>query len=122
MALPVRRTLWHAAARDRSARGRAPRQDQVSDRSKSGPTPRRGEPRRTSGGLDRCFKISERGSTVEREIRGGVVTFFTMAYIVVLNPLILGFAPDKNGHFLGGGTGDGPTCRRSPPLRRWSPA
>ena len=30
-----------------------------------------------------------------------------MAYIVVLNPLILGFAPDQNGHYLGGGTGDG---------------
>jgi AGZA family xanthine/uracil permease-like MFS transporter len=58
-------------------------------------------------GLDRFFKISERGSTIEREIRGGVVTFFTMAYIIVLNPLILGFAPDVNGHFLGGGTGDG---------------
>jgi AGZA family xanthine/uracil permease-like MFS transporter len=30
-----------------------------------------------------------------------------MGYIVVLNPLILGFAPDVNGHFLGGGSGDG---------------
>ena len=45
--------------------------------------------------LERTFKIGERGSTVKREIRGGVVTFFTMAYIVVLNPLILGgFSPD----------------------------
>jgi AGZA family xanthine/uracil permease-like MFS transporter len=55
------------------------------------------------GGLDGFFKISERGSTVEREIRGGIVTFFTMAYIVALNPLILGFAPDGDGKFLGGG-------------------
>ena len=55
------------------------------------------------GGLDRFFKISERGSTVEREIRGGIVTFFTMAYIVVLNPLILGFVKDADGKFLGGG-------------------
>src|SRR3954470_21144268 len=54
-------------------------------------------------GLDRYFKITERGSTVGREIRGGVVTFFTMAYIVVLNPLILGFAKDADGKFLGGG-------------------
>ena len=38
------------------------------------------------------------------EIRGGVVTFFTMAYIIVLNPLILGFAPDADGNFLGGGS------------------
>jgi AGZA family xanthine/uracil permease-like MFS transporter len=54
-------------------------------------------------GLDRFFKITERGSTVARELRGGVVTFFTMAYIVVLNPLILGFAADAEGRFLGGG-------------------
>ncbi|RSN19858.1 MFS transporter, partial [Amycolatopsis sp. WAC 04169] len=45
---------------------------------------------RTRSTLDRFFKISERGSTPGREIRGGIVTFFTMAYIVVLNPLILG--------------------------------
>ena len=57
--------------------------------------------------LDTFFKISERGSTVSREVRGGVVTFFTMAYIVALNPLILGFAPDVTGGFLGGGPGDG---------------
>ncbi len=55
------------------------------------------------GGLDKFFKISERGSTVGREVRGGLVTFFTMAYIIVLNPLILGFVKDGDGKFLGGG-------------------
>ena len=40
--------------------------------------------------LDNYFKITERGSTVGTEIRGGVVSFVAMAYIVVLNPLILG--------------------------------
>ncbi|WP_020664474.1 NCS2 family permease [Amycolatopsis benzoatilytica] len=45
---------------------------------------------RTGSTLDRFFRISERGSTPGREIRGGVVTFVTMAYIVVLNPLIIG--------------------------------
>ncbi len=54
--------------------------------------------------LDRFFKISERGSTVSREIRGGLVTFFAMAYIIVLNPLIIGTVPDSTGNFLGGGT------------------
>jgi AGZA family xanthine/uracil permease-like MFS transporter len=50
----------------------------------------------TRGALDRFFKISERGSTPAREIRGGLVTFVTMAYIVVLNPLIIGsFAADS---------------------------
>jgi AGZA family xanthine/uracil permease-like MFS transporter len=55
--------------------------------------------------VDAFFKITDRGSTVGREVRGGVVTFFTMAYIVVLNPLILGFAKDADGRFLGGGAG-----------------
>ena len=55
--------------------------------------------------LDSFFKISERGSTISREVRGGVVTFFTMAYIVVLNPIILGGATDVNGDFLGGENG-----------------
>jgi AGZA family xanthine/uracil permease-like MFS transporter len=49
----------------------------------------------TGSKLDRFFKISERGSTTGREFRGGVVTFVAMAYIVVLNPLIIGsFSPD----------------------------
>lgn len=56
--------------------------------------------------LERAFKIGQRGSSIKREIRGGIVTFFTMAYIVVLNPLILGgfsadAAPvDVAGNFL----------------------
>ena len=56
-----------------------------------------------ASGLDRFFRITERGSTVGREVRGGLVTFFTMAYIVVLNPLIIGTAADADGNFLGGG-------------------
>ena len=55
------------------------------------------------GGVDGFFRITERGSTVGREIRGGLVTFFTMAYIVVLNPLIMGTQSDASGQFLGGG-------------------
>lgn len=53
--------------------------------------------------LDSYFKISERGSTIAREVRGGVVTFFTMAYIVALNPLIIGLAKDADGKYIGGG-------------------
>jgi adenine/guanine/hypoxanthine permease len=50
--------------------------------------------------LDQFFKISDRGSTTVREVRGGLVTFVTMAYIVVLNPLIIGSfsAADANAH------------------------
>ncbi|MEZ0093954.1 NCS2 family permease [Streptacidiphilus sp. EB129] len=50
--------------------------------------------------VDRYFKISERGSSVAREIRGGAATFFTMAYIIVLNPIILSSGVDKFGHHL----------------------
>src|SRR3954463_8324779 len=54
------------------------------------------------GGIDRYFKVTERGSTIGQEVRGGLVTFFTMAYIIVLNPLILGFVPDAEATPLGG--------------------
>ncbi|TDC26325.1 NCS2 family permease [Streptomyces sp. 8K308] len=50
--------------------------------------------------LDSYFQITERGSTIGREIRGGFATFFTMAYILVLNPIILGGATDINGDQL----------------------
>jgi len=52
--------------------------------------------------LDSYFKISERGSSIGQEVRGGLVTFFTMAYIVALNPLILA-TTDGAGEFIGGG-------------------
>ncbi|GAA2515499.1 NCS2 family permease [Rarobacter incanus] len=53
--------------------------------------------------LDRFFKISERGSSIGTEIRGGLVTFFTMSYIIVLNPIIIGNVQDGTGKYLGGG-------------------
>jgi AGZA family xanthine/uracil permease-like MFS transporter len=55
------------------------------------------------GAVDRFFSITERGSTVARELRGGLVTFVTMVYIVVLNPIIIGTVKDANGNYLGGG-------------------
>ena len=54
------------------------------------------------GSLDRYFAISRRGSTIGAEIRGGVVTFVTMAYIIALNPLIIGTVPDINGNLVSG--------------------
>jgi AGZA family xanthine/uracil permease-like MFS transporter len=51
--------------------------------------------------IDGYFEVSARGSTPGREIRGGLATFFTMAYIVVLNPLILGGGADAAGKHLG---------------------
>lgn len=67
--------------------------------SSSTPPAQRSEPR---GGLDRFFYITQRGSTVGREVRGGVATFIAMSYIVVLNPLVLGYGPDGAGNALGG--------------------
>lgn len=51
--------------------------------------------------LDKYFSISERGSTVGNEVRAGVVTFFAMAYIIILNPLIIGTIEDHTGDALG---------------------
>ncbi|MCV7433149.1 NCS2 family permease [Mycolicibacterium bacteremicum] len=51
--------------------------------------------------LDRFFEITARGSTISSELRGGVVTFIAMAYIIVLNPIILSGAPDVTGNQLG---------------------
>lgn len=53
-------------------------------------------------GLDRFFDITKRRSTVGREVRGGLVTFFAMAYIIALNPLIIGTMADKNGNLISG--------------------
>ena len=52
--------------------------------------------------LDAWFEITRRGSTIAREVRGGLVTFITMAYIIALNPLIIGTATDVNGMLLSG--------------------
>ncbi|MEJ6489403.1 NCS2 family permease [Leucobacter sp. USCH14] len=52
------------------------------------------------GGVDRYFKITERGSSFGTEIRGGLVTFVTMAYIVILNPIILTSGVDVEGNTL----------------------
>jgi AGZA family xanthine/uracil permease-like MFS transporter len=57
-----------------------------------------GEPRLS--GLDRFFKISERGSSVRTEIIAGLATWLTMAYILFVNPTILGQVTDSAGTTL----------------------
>ncbi|MGA9591968.1 MAG: NCS2 family permease [Candidatus Acidiferrales bacterium] len=39
--------------------------------------------------LERYFKLSQHDTTVRQELLGGITTFMTMAYIVVVNPQIL---------------------------------
>ena len=63
------------------------------------PSPTRSEVEPTNA-LDRFFEISKRGSTIGTEIRGGLVTFVTMAYIVILNPIILSGSADVAGKTL----------------------
>jgi adenine/guanine/hypoxanthine permease len=43
----------------------------------------------TTGRLDRYFRLTENNTTVRREMLGGVTTFMTMAYIIVVNPQML---------------------------------
>ncbi|RDH75700.1 NCS2 family permease [Mycolicibacterium moriokaense] len=50
--------------------------------------------------VDDFFELSARGSTIAAELRGGLVTFIAMAYIIVLNPIILSSGPDVAGNKL----------------------
>ena len=50
------------------------------------------EARPAPGALDRYFALSERGTSARTEILAGFTTFLTMAYIVLVNPAILGQA------------------------------
>jgi adenine/guanine/hypoxanthine permease len=42
--------------------------------------------------MERLFGLRHHGSTVTREVRGGLTTFMVMAYIIFVNPAILSFA------------------------------
>jgi AGZA family xanthine/uracil permease-like MFS transporter len=42
--------------------------------------------------LDKYFKLTEHGSNVRTEVVAGITTFLTMAYIIFVNPAILGDA------------------------------
>src|SRR3954462_10333478 len=95
--------MWHAVAARSPAPSRSAALPEKTGRPPSAP-PAAGppadvvttKPRRSEGprvkpknGLDRYFSITARRSTVGREIRGGVTTFSTRAYIVLLTPIIL---------------------------------
>ncbi|HWF37450.1 MAG TPA: NCS2 family permease [Candidatus Acidoferrales bacterium] len=42
--------------------------------------------------IERIFHVAENNSTISRELLGGLTTFMAMAYVVVVNPRILGEA------------------------------
>ena len=50
--------------------------------------------------LEKWFKLEEHGTTVKREIVAGLTTFLSMAYILAVNPSILGTVMDANGVFV----------------------
>ena len=51
--------------------------------------------------LERLFKLKENGTTIRNEIVGGLVIFFSMAYILAVEPSILGDAGmDKGSVFV----------------------
>ncbi len=50
------------------------------------------QPPAQPGPLERRFALTERGTTARTEVLAGATTFLTMAYIVVVNPAILGAA------------------------------
>ena len=45
-----------------------------------------------AGLLERVFRLAEHGTTVRTELLAGLTTFLTMAYIIFVNPSILGDA------------------------------
>ncbi|BDG04905.1 NCS2 family permease [Anaeromyxobacter oryzae] len=50
-----------------------------------------------ASGLDAFFGLTARGTTARREVLAGATTFVTMAYIVFVNPAILGGPKDVTG-------------------------
>ena len=50
--------------------------------------------------LEKIFKLKEYGTNVKTEIMAGITTFISMAYILAVNPNILGNVMDKNGVFM----------------------
>ena len=49
--------------------------------------------------LEKQFHLKEHGTTVHTEIIGGITTFLSMAYILAVNPSILGTVMDPGGVF-----------------------
>ena len=47
------------------------------------------KPSESQNGLDRYFRLTEQGTSIGTELRAGLTTFLTMAYIMFVNPAIL---------------------------------
>lgn len=47
--------------------------------------------------LEKWFHLSEQGTTIKRELLAGLTTFVSMAYILFVNPSVLGMAGMNKG-------------------------
>ena len=50
--------------------------------------------------LDKLFHLKEHGTNVQTEVMAGITTFLAMAYILAVNPSILGTVMDESGVFV----------------------
>ena len=50
--------------------------------------------------MEKIFHLKERGTDVKTEVIAGITTFLTMAYILAVNPNILGTVMDRSGVFV----------------------
>ncbi|WP_130836808.1 NCS2 family permease [Lachnoclostridium sp. Marseille-P6806] len=50
--------------------------------------------------FEKMFHLKEHGTTVKTEVIAGLTTFLTMAYILAVNPNILGTVMDRSGVFV----------------------
>ena len=50
--------------------------------------------------LEKWFHLSEQGTTIKRELLAGLTTFVSMAYILFVNPSVLGMAGMNKGAVL----------------------
>src|SRR5437773_10558705 len=59
--------------------------------------------------LERLFKLRENATTVTAEVIGGITTFFVMAYILAVNPIVLNYVGDTVNQGKNLGPGFAPT-------------
>src|SRR2546428_11515695 len=76
-----------------------------------------------AGLLSRYFGFEERQTDLATEVRAGLTTFMVMAYIIFVNPIILGFTgvPGLDGRGLPFAATLTHVSRRRPPLDRDGP-
>src|SRR5438034_9273909 len=59
--------------------------------------------------LERLFQLRENATTVTAEVIGGITTFFVMAYILAVNPIVLNYVGDTVNQGKNLGPGFAPT-------------